>query len=103
MRQASRLAYNQSLLSASLRKIPRISQVATVPLQTASRRTYVSETKRDSAQVSDPKIETAIRLDRKELEKSGLALGGQQDSNMSVSPMAGKCAKATIVKIVQSC
>ncbi len=50
----------------------------------------MTETKRDSAQVSEPRIETAIRLDKKELEKAGLALSGQEGSNVAVSPMAGK-------------
>lgn len=51
----------------------------------------MSESKRDNAQVSEPKIETAIRLDKAALQKSGLAMSGQQDGNMLVSPMAGKC------------
>jgi cysteine desulfurase len=56
----------------------------------ASRRCYVTESKRDNAQVADPKIETAIRLDKAALQNSGLAKGAQQDGNMLVSPMAGK-------------
>lgn len=58
----------------------------------ASRRSYVTESKRDNAQVAEPKIETAIHLDREALKKSGLAMGGQQDGDMLVSPMAGKSA-----------
>jgi len=54
----------------------------------ASSRTYVTETKRDNAQVQ---VETAIRLDKKELEKAGLSISTQDGSNIQhVSPMAGK-------------
>lgn len=51
------------------------------------RRCYVTESKRDNAQVQ---VDTAIRLDRKELEKSGLTLTSQDGSTTHVSPMAGK-------------
>lgn len=50
----------------------------------------MSESKRDNAQVVEPKIETAIHLDKDALKQSGLAMGGQQEGNMLVSPMAGK-------------
>ena len=50
----------------------------------------MSETKRDSAQVLQPKIDTAIRLDKRELDKAGLTLSGQEGSNAPVTPMAGK-------------
>ncbi|KAK7737899.1 cysteine desulfurase [Cytospora paraplurivora] len=93
LRQASRLASKNQSLSASLR---RASRVATVVPQ-ASRRSYVTETKRDSAQVAEPKIETAIHLDRAALEKSGLALGGRQEGNMLVSPMADVLKEATLM------
>ena len=91
LRQASRLA-SASTLSAttSRRGVQALSRAATAPIQRTARRTYVTETKRDSAQVSEPRIETAIRLDKKELEKAGLALSGQEGSNVAVSPMAGK-------------
>jgi cysteine desulfurase len=50
----------------------------------------VSETKRGNAQVAEPKIETAIRLDRKEFEKAGLAMSKQKnEAGVTVSPMAG--------------
>lgn len=68
--------------------------MATVLPQTAaSRRCYVTETKRDNAQVAEPKIETAIRLDKAALQNSGLSMGAQQDGNMLVSPMAGKSSR----------
>lgn len=92
LRQASRLAAKQPSLSSSLRSASRTARVATsLPnTQAASRRSYVSETKRDNAQVAEPKIETAVHLDREALQKSGLAVSGQQEGNMLVSPMAGK-------------
>lgn len=93
MRQACRLASKQPSISASLRRASHASKVATALPQNASRRSYVTESKRDSAQVAEPKIETAIHLDKEMLQKSGLAMGGQQDGNMLVSPMAGKIAR----------
>ncbi len=75
---------------ATRRAISR-SRAHIIPLQRASRRTYRNrETKRDNAQVSEPRIETAIRLDKKELEKASLALSGQQEPNAAVAPMTGK-------------
>lgn len=94
LRQASRLTSKNTSLSASLRRASRTPKVATVLSQTAaSRRCYVTETKRDNAQVAEPKIETAIRLDKAALQNSGLAVGAQQDGNMLVSPMAGKSSR----------
>lgn len=92
LRQASRLTSKNTSLPASLRRASRTPKVATVFPQTAaaSRRCYVTESKRDNAQVSEPKIETAIRLDKAALRDSGLSMGAQQDGNMLVSPMAGK-------------
>ena len=50
-------------------------------------RSYVTESRRDNAQVQ---VETAIRLDKKEFEKAGLAMSGQNGSDAHVTPMAGK-------------
>lgn len=93
VRQACRLASKQPSISSSLRRASHASRVATVLPQTASRRCYVTESKRDNAQVSEPKIETAIHLDKEIFQKSGLAMGAQQDGNMLVSPMAGKIVR----------
>lgn len=86
LRQASRLASRPSGSSSSALGIAR---VATGALQRAPRRTYVSETKRDHAQVIETKVDTAIKFDTKKLEEAGLALSGKQP-NVRVSPMAGK-------------
>lgn len=99
-RQASRLASKQPSLSASLRRATYASRVATILPQSqspASRRSYVSESKRTNAQVAEPQLETAIRLDKSMLQKSGLAMSGQQDGDMLVSPMADVLKEATLM------
>ncbi|KAH8880017.1 cysteine desulfurase-like protein [Thozetella sp. PMI_491] len=89
LRQASRLASHRTISAARLRNVQSLGRVASAPaLPKQTRRTYVSQSRRDNAQVAEPKIETAIRLDKLELEKAGLALSGQEGSNVSVSPMA---------------
>jgi hypothetical protein len=45
----------------------------------------VTETKKDSAQVAEATVETAIRLDKKEFENVGRSL-----NDATVSPMAGE-------------
>ncbi|EOO02718.1 putative cysteine desulfurase protein [Phaeoacremonium minimum UCRPA7] len=97
LRQASRLASKTPSLSSSLRGIQTASRVATIPVQRASHRSYVTESKRDNAQVAEAKIETAIRLDRKQFEDAGLALGAQQDNHQTVSPMAEVLKEATLM------
>ncbi|KAI0386654.1 cysteine desulfurase [Hypomontagnella monticulosa] len=97
LRQASRLGLRQSLTSSSLRGIP-VSRVATVAAAQVSRRSYVSETKRDSAQVG---VETAIRLDKKDFmnEKGELVMPGPGTSaNATVSPMTEVLKEATILE-----
>jgi len=91
LKQASRLAAKPSLSSSSSRNLRGLSRVATASLhRNPPFRSYVSETKRDNAQVTDAKIETAIRLDKEQLQKAGLAISGQDKSDVTVSPMAGK-------------
>jgi cysteine desulfurase len=90
LRQASRLATKSSIATSSRQSVGRLSRVATVPLSRASTRSYVTESKRDNAQVAEAKIETAVRLDKKAFEKAGLSLNAQDDSRAVVSPMAGK-------------
>lgn len=97
MRQASRLASKQPSISTSLRRATYAARVATNIPQSSSRRSYVTETKRDNAQVAEPKLETAIHLDKAMLQKSGLAMSGQQDGNMLVSPMADVLKEATLM------
>lgn len=86
LKQASRLASKSSLTSAARRTFPRVASTQVSRVQS---RTYVSETKRNDAQIADAKIETAIHLDKKDFEKAGLSLNAQDGSNQKVSPMAG--------------
>ena len=71
-----------------------VSRVATGPAQNnaAPMRSYVTESRPDKAQVQ---AETAIRLDKKEFEKAGLAMSGQNGSDVHVSPMAGKTSPSS--------
>jgi len=58
-----------------------------------SRRSYVTESKPDNAQV-----ETAIKLDKKELEKAGLSISAQDGSaGEHVAPMADVLRQATLM------
>lgn len=97
LRQASRLATKSSIATSSRQSVGRLSRVATVPLARGSTRSYVTETKRDNAQVAEAKIETAVRLDKKAFEKAGLSLNAQDDSRAVVSPMAEVLQQATVM------
>ena len=86
VRQAGRLCQRASVPNAPVRGIPAISRVATLPLrQRVERRSYVSESKRDNAQVT---IETAIHLDKKDFANVVPGLGDAPGA--VVSPMAGE-------------
>ncbi|KAI0885671.1 cysteine desulfurase [Annulohypoxylon maeteangense] len=98
LRRASRLGLKQSLSSTPLRGIPSISRVAAVTTTQVSRRGYVSETKRDNAQVN---VETAIRLDKKDFmnEKGELITGRPgAPANATISPMAEVLKEATVLE-----
>jgi cysteine desulfurase len=61
-----------------------------VRISRASRQSYVTETRRDGAEVrTDARVETAVRLDKKSFEKAGLAVSAEE-SDVAVSPIAGK-------------
>ncbi|KAI1641440.1 cysteine desulfurase [Biscogniauxia mediterranea] len=97
LRQASRLGLKQSFASAPLRISKHASRVAAAAAAQASQRTYVSETKRDNAQVN---IETAIKLDKKDFmnEKGELVMPGSgTPANATVSPMAEVLKEATVM------
>ncbi|KAI1495023.1 cysteine desulfurase [Biscogniauxia mediterranea] len=97
LRQASRLGLKQSFASAPLRISKHASRVAVAAAAQASQRTYVSETKRDNAQVN---IETAIKLDKKDFmnEKGELVMPGSgTPANATVSPMAEVLKEATVM------
>ncbi|KAK4657712.1 cysteine desulfurase [Podospora pseudocomata] len=96
IRQASRLASKSALTTAPRHGLQQLSRVASAPVQRTAgkKRSYVTESKRDNAQVQ---TETAIRLDRKELEKSGLTITSENGSTEHVSPMADVLKAATIM------
>lgn len=90
LRQASRLCLKQSSPAAGLLRSSAFARVAST-----SRRGYVSETKKDSAQVT---VDTAIRSEQKAFfEETGKHAQDQSISGASVnadammSPMAGNC------------
>ncbi|KAK4131159.1 cysteine desulfurase [Trichocladium antarcticum] len=92
LRQASRLASKSVISAAPRRGLQALPRTAVAPARGVSARNYVTGTKRDSAQVQ---TDTAIRLDRQELEKSGLILDSQNGSAAHVSPMADVLSQAT--------
>ncbi|KAI0838652.1 cysteine desulfurase [Hypoxylon sp. FL0890] len=97
LRQASRLGLKRSLSSAPLRGTISISRVAAATAAQVPRRGYVSETKRDNAQVN---VETAIRLDKKDFmnEKGEPVMPGPGNpANTTVSPMADVLKEATVL------
>ncbi|TLS24673.1 hypothetical protein PpBr36_08370, partial [Pyricularia pennisetigena] len=90
LRQASRLVCRPSASTASwqaIRSGARASGAASLR-KSAPARTYVSESKRDNAQVAEANIETAIHLDKKDFERIGLSMESQGGSDVAVSPMA---------------
>ncbi|AEO62290.1 026ad3a7-da1e-4718-a8a7-7735cff045e6 [Thermothielavioides terrestris] len=91
-RQASRLASKQSISGAPRRAVVVLSRASTAPARGAGHRRYVTQSKSDHAQVQ---VDTAIRLDRSELEKAGATLEVQSGSTTHVSPMADVLKQAT--------
>ncbi|KAI5860191.1 cysteine desulfurase [Durotheca rogersii] len=102
LRQASRLGLKQTFTSTPLRSIPSRSRAAAAAAAAtaaaqAPRRGYVSETKRDNAQVN---VETAIRLDKKNFlnEKGELIVPAPgTPANATISPMAEVLKEATLL------
>jgi cysteine desulfurase len=88
LRQASRLASKSALSATSRHGATALSRAAAAtPARAACKRCYVTQSKTDHAQVQ---VDTAIRLDRAELEKAEAALAAKNGSTTHVSPMAGK-------------
>jgi len=85
LRQAGRICQRASIPGAPLRGAPALSRVATLPAcRRVERRGYVSESKRDNAQVA---IDTAIHLDKKDFVNVVPGIGDAPGA--VVSPMAG--------------
>ena len=89
LRQASRLASKSALSATSRRGLQAVSRAAATPTpaRAACQRCYVTQSRSDHAQVQ---VDTAIRLDRAEIEKAEAALEARNGSTTHVSPMAGK-------------
>jgi cysteine desulfurase len=94
LKQASRLGLKSSFTTVSLRQSSRC--IPRLGASVASRRGYVSETKRDNAQVN---IETAIRLDKKDFmnEKGELVMPGSGGALDAASPVAKVLKDATLM------
>jgi cysteine desulfurase len=94
LRQASRLCLKQSAASTGLLRRSAASRVAAASSQRISRRGYVSESKKDSAQVS---VDTAIRAEQKaffaetgKLPEKHIMPGTSVNADAMMSPMAGE-------------
>ncbi|KAH6649741.1 pyridoxal phosphate-dependent transferase [Chaetomium tenue] len=85
LRQASRLASRTSVPAVTRRGVPILSRPTTAAARNTCQRCYVTQSKADHAQVQ---VDTAIRLDRAELEKAGATLEARNGSTTHVSPMA---------------
>ncbi|KAI0971556.1 cysteine desulfurase [Xylaria arbuscula] len=88
LRRASRLGLKQSFSTVPSRASQAVPRLAAAAASRTSRRGYVSETKRDNAQVN---VETAIRLDKKDFmnEKGELVMPGSASALNAVgSPVA---------------
>jgi cysteine desulfurase len=94
LRQASRLLLKQPASSSTLLRSSATSRVAGIAGQKTVKRGYVSETKKDNAQVS---IDTAIRADQKaffaetgKLPENQIMPGTNVNADAMMSPIAGK-------------
>jgi len=92
LRQASRLRLKQAATLSGLRSP--VSTVVAITNRSSTRRGYVSETKRDSALVSN--VDTAIRADQKaffqetgKLPERQVVPGTDVNADAMMSPMAG--------------
>jgi cysteine desulfurase len=94
LRQASRLCLKKSASSAGLLRPSPALIVAAASSQNICRRGYVSETKKDNAQVN---IDTAIRAEQKaffaetgKLPEKHIMPGTSANADAMMSPMAGE-------------
>ncbi|KAF4636406.1 hypothetical protein G7Y89_g1678 [Cudoniella acicularis] len=100
LRQASRICLKQPASQAGLMRSSAV-RVAGITTQKISKRGYVSETKKDSAQVN---VDTAIRADQKKffvetgkLPENEVIPGTSATADAMMSPMAGVLKQATIM------
>jgi len=100
LRQVSRLNLKQPFLSAGLLRSS-TPGVAAIKINRTAKRGYVSETKRDNAQVS---VDTTIRADQKaffqetgKLPENQRVPGTSVNADAMMSPMAGVLKQATVM------
>lgn len=93
VRQAARLCLKQSSSSAGHLRSSASSRIAGISGQKLSRRGYVSETKKDNAQVN---VDTAIRAEQKaffaetgKMPEKRIVPGTTADAGAMMSPVAG--------------
>ncbi|KAH7026177.1 cysteine desulfuras-like protein [Microdochium trichocladiopsis] len=99
LRQASRLGLKQTLSGAPARAVVSAAPRALASATRTTRRQYVSESKRDHAQVN---VETAIKLDKSNFmnEKGELVMPGSGASATAIdgsSPVAAVLKEATVL------
>ncbi|KAM0287496.1 hypothetical protein ACHAQH_000450 [Verticillium albo-atrum] len=88
LRQAGRLC--RTTATTPLRRIPIAPRIVSGPVQQLSQRRYVSETRKDHAQVN---VDTAIKLDKKDFIDQS-----PDGSNVVVSPMAEVLKQVTTME-----
>jgi cysteine desulfurase len=93
LRQASRLCLKQSAPANCLLRSSGAARVVGISTQKVSKRGYVSESKKDNAQVS---VDTAIRADQKaffaetgKLPENQILPGTSANADAMMSPIAG--------------
>ncbi|KAI1129086.1 cysteine desulfurase [Nemania abortiva] len=97
LRRASRLGLKQPFTIAPLRQSNSLSRLPAATVSRTSRRGYVSETKRDNAQVN---VETAIKLDRSDFmnAKGELVMPGSASAlSAAGSPVAEVLKEAKLM------
>jgi cysteine desulfurase len=97
LRQASRLCVKKSATSSAILRTstaPRVAAISCPKATAVSRRGYVSETKKDNAQVN---IDTAIRANQKaffaetgKLPENQMMPGTTVTADTTMSPIAGR-------------
>jgi len=93
LRQASRLCLKQPASAAGLLRSSATARAAGISSQKIAKRSYVSETKKDSAQVN---IDTAIRAEQKaffaetgKFPEKEIVPGTNANADAMMSPIAG--------------
>ncbi|PBP20104.1 cysteine desulfurase precursor [Diplocarpon rosae] len=101
LRQASRLCLKQPASASVLLRSASAARTAGISSQKSARRRYVSETKKDSAQVN---VDSAIRAEQKaffaetgKLPENQIVPGSAVNADAMMSPIAGVLKQATVM------